>query len=65
MDFTGADVMVDDKLATCLEFVEAGRKAIWFDRYDVPNVHLPNNLWRARNWNAIIQAINFMSRRVS
>lgn len=32
VDFTDADVMVDDKVETCVQFAEAGRHAILFDR---------------------------------
>jgi len=63
VDFTDADLIIDDKLATCIEFVEAGRNAIWFDRYDVPDAKAPNGVWIASDWREVMQCVNHITGR--
>jgi len=62
LDFTDADLIIDDKLETCIEFVEAGRQAIWFDRHDVQGPP-PNGVWRARDWRGVITNVNHITGR--
>jgi hypothetical protein len=56
VDFTDADVIVDDKLATCVDFNKHGRGAVLFDRYaahdDSPE--LGPYLRQARGWADVI-----------
>ncbi len=63
VDFTDADVIVDDKLETCVEFLEAGRTAVWFDRHDMEGVEVPGQIWRARDWQGVLQCINHITGR--
>jgi hypothetical protein len=56
-DWTGADIMVDDKLATCQSFVKSGRIGIWFNRG--PGGHGPtqDGLIEVRNWEEVIARV--------
>ncbi len=59
--FTSADVMVDDKLTTCQEFVECGRRAIWFNRARKSAV-LPEGrkLMVAWHWEHVVELVGEM-----
>lgn len=54
VDFTKADVIVDDKLMTCVEFESDGRKAIHFQR-SAAFPHQPTSqLYVATNWTEVV-----------
>lgn len=61
VDMTDAELIVDDKLLTCEEFRDAGRKAVLFDRSSVsyrydprkfPGIHV------AHTWADIVQGLS-------
>lgn len=56
VDLTDAGVIVDDKLATCQEFVKAGRAAVWFSRYG--DCMVGQTLDTAHSWDEVVLAIN-------
>jgi hypothetical protein len=52
VDATNADVIVDDKLQTCVQFAEEGRQAIWFTKtFDDPKLR---GLHVASNWDEVL-----------
>jgi len=55
VDFTPADVMVDDKLQTCEEFIDAGRYAVHFDRSGVES--RSGELWTVTDWQQAVAAV--------
>lgn len=59
VDFTDASVMVDDKLATCVDFVKDGRSAVVFDRARafVGDDALSPYLRRASDWEEVIESL--------
>lgn len=52
LDFTNADIIVDDKRQTCEEFVADGRAAIQFDRGN--NFKPSRCLYTAKDWKEVI-----------
>lgn len=52
-DHTEADVIVDDKLATCMEFVKDGRIGIWFNRYQKGHT-VTQRLYEASGWDDVL-----------
>jgi len=62
LDYSDADLIIDDRLKTCVEFLEAGRQAIWFDRHDT-GTKVPNGAWRARDWDGVIVNVNHITGR--
>jgi len=56
MDFTSASIIVDDKRKTCLEFVDAERKAVLFDRSNKQGTGVLG-LYLANNWEDVINCI--------
>jgi len=63
IDYTDADVIVDDKLETCQSFVAMGRTAIWFNRgpKDTPSVGVDRMAW---DWEGVIEHIREVSEYV-
>lgn len=63
VDRTAADLIIDDKLQTCLEFVDEGRKAVWFNRgpAGIPPLARafvpPLHLFEAHNWEEVIEIV--------
>ena len=55
IDFTDASLLVDDKTDNCIQFVEAGRNAILFDR---PHNRHNTELIRATNWKDVMDVIH-------
>jgi hypothetical protein len=53
VDWTDANIIVDDKLATCLEFNNANRSAIWFNQGEAGHTARPG-LYEAKDWNQVI-----------
>jgi hypothetical protein len=56
VDFTDARVIIDDKLATCIDFNKDGRSAILFDRV---GAHVGSDVFspflrHARTWDDVI-----------
>lgn len=49
-----ADVMVDDKLATCVEFVKDGRLAIWFN-LGPHGLTVREGLYEANSWDDVLR----------
>jgi len=62
VDATEARLIIDDKLETCLEFVAAGRRAIWFNPSKVQdqwfNVPITDRLVQVWTWDDIIHAVD-------
>ena len=54
VDYTNADVIVDDKLSTCLEFTQAGRQAILFGPSGFEDVPKRRGLHIASDWNQVL-----------
>lgn len=55
VDFTDAQVIVDDKMETCQSFNAAGRGAIIFDRYHQhDDADLSPYLRQAQDWDAVL-----------
>lgn len=65
VDFTKADVIVDDKLKTCQEFTGAGRRAILFDRGHVQTAEalLDPRLEVAHDWQDVLDIIDKQASR--
>jgi FMN phosphatase YigB (HAD superfamily) len=60
VDFTDADVVVDDKLETCEDFINDGRAAIWFnrERTSIPRVEkLSSGPRVAWHWEHVIEHV--------
>ena len=60
VDLTEADVIVDDKLGTCDEFLRAGRQAIWFNRTRTSyprDAVLPGGLRVAWHWEHVVDHV--------
>lgn len=62
LHFTPADVIVDDKRATCDEFVAAGRRAVLFDRTASVSGFLGHgsSLYVAYDWEHVLSGIRQM-----
>jgi hypothetical protein len=59
-DYTDADLIIDDKLETCAEFLADNRLAIWFHRpgYTSALAHdLPGGLCVATTWSDVVQIV--------
>jgi hypothetical protein len=58
VDRTDADIIVDDKLATCTEFVQEKRQAVWFnrgpERLDGARHH---RLYEAHDWTEVVEVV--------
>jgi hypothetical protein len=56
---TQADLIIDDKLATCQEFVRSRRGAIWFNRG--PRSHTPQTFAvnEANNWEEVMNFVRY------
>ena len=67
VDITDADLIIDDKLSTCKEFLDAGRSAILFDRYGSYRMSPDGDygLWVAKDWAQVLNAVNHMTRRTA
>lgn len=64
LDYTDAEVIVDDKLATCREFAEAGRTGIIFDRAGAySNEPAGRRLLQARDWNDVVFLVERVNER--
>lgn len=60
-DYTKADCIIDDKLATCQEFADIGREAIRFQRKrDDADPH--RTIITARDWSQVITAVSRMEK---
>lgn len=57
VDYTEAQLLVDDRPENCLEFVEAGRTAILFDRPWNRTFGPPVGMVRAGSWNEVVEAV--------
>ncbi|MEM2973888.1 MAG: hypothetical protein QXS50_07045 [Candidatus Caldarchaeum sp.] len=59
---TDAKLIIDDRLETCLDFVNAGRWAIFFNRAvqprRLPKVPSPEKLLQARSWAGVLRAVD-------
>jgi 5'(3')-deoxyribonucleotidase len=57
VDYTDAELLVDDKWENCVDFVENGRAAIVFTRpWNITYELLPG-MARARNWNEVVEGV--------
>lgn len=61
VDFTNADVLVDDKLANCQGFVDEGRVAIMFDAPHSRRTKVPTTIHRAADWREVLGVIERMA----
>lgn len=57
VDYSDADLLVDDKPENCEEFVEDGRVAILFDRPHNRNYTLVPGMARARTWAQAVELV--------
>lgn len=58
VDYTVADIIIDDKLQTCMEFVQDGRKAIHFQRTSEFHHQPSASLFVATDWQEVVRIIN-------
>lgn len=58
VDFTDADVLVDDKPQNCVEFMEVGRHAVLFDRSQRAE-HC--GAYTARDWESVVKVVGFLA----
>jgi 5'(3')-deoxyribonucleotidase len=59
VDFTEADVLIDDKPENCEGFIKAGRKAILFNSHHNQSYHA-NGMVRAMDWPDVMRKIEAM-----
>ena len=58
VNFSDAELLIDDKMVNCLEWAEAGRQALLFTRPHNENLEALNrNIRRANDWNHAINLI--------
>lgn len=53
-EWSSADILIDDKPSNCIEFVDAGRMAILFDRPHNQKESVPPPIPRAKNWGQVL-----------
>ena len=61
VDFTRADVLVDDKLGNCQGFVDEGRRAIMLATPHSRRMKVPNTIHRAADWREVMGIIGGMA----
>jgi 5'(3')-deoxyribonucleotidase len=54
VDFTPADILIDDKPSNCQGFLDEGRKALLFSRPHNSTAVLPNEAFRVTSWPQIV-----------
>lgn len=60
VDFTDADVLIDDKPSHCADFVASGRKAILFTAAHNRAGYLPAGVIRADSWREVLEIVERM-----
>lgn len=60
VNFTDADIIVDDKLETCKQFPHA----VWFDRFGSQESSDPR-IYRVQTWEEVVVAVNEIEEKVS
>lgn len=66
LDFTEAALIVDDRLATCVEWADAGRFGVHFDRA-LPKEESPVNprLYKTHSWHDVVETVRELDAKVA
>lgn len=60
LDYTEAELIIDDRHKTCREFVAAGRRAVNFDRSSSP-AEPSFGLWVAHDWTEVLDIVGSLN----